>query len=123
MPSVNGEILRWARETAGALHGFGSMADFFDGSRLKEVDELSPEAKQRLSSVEVIREKVRTTTPGEDTTTTIEQVIKIKVWDKMRALELLGRHLGLWKDKVEHQADFSLLNTLRAIERREDEAK
>ena len=82
-----------------------------------------PEAKQRLSSVEVLREKVRTTTPGEDTTTTIEQVIKIKVWDKMRALELLGRHLGLWKDKVEHQADFSLLNTLRAIERREDEAK
>lgn len=30
------------------------------------------------------------------------RVRKIKFWDKTRALELLARHLGLLKDKVEH---------------------
>jgi phage terminase small subunit len=28
--------------------------------------------------------------------------IEVKLHDKMKALELVGRHLGMWKDKVEH---------------------
>ena len=30
------------------------------------------------------------------------QTAKIRRWDKMRALELLGKHLGMFKDSVEH---------------------
>ena len=32
--------------------------------------------------------------------TTVEQTIKLKRWDKIRALELLGRHLGMWNERV-----------------------
>jgi phage terminase small subunit len=31
----------------------------------------------------------------------ISQVMKLKLADKKGALELLGRHLGMWKDKTE----------------------
>ena len=39
----------------------------------------------------------------------------------IRALDLLGRHLGMFKDKVNIGADVSLLDALRRIEAREDE--
>ncbi len=43
--------------------------------------------------------------------------------DKMSALALLGRHLGMFKDKVEHSGDVSLLEVCRSIEADEDAAK
>jgi phage terminase small subunit len=33
---------------------------------------------------------------------------KVKVHDKLKALELLGRHLGMWKDKVELSGEVTL---------------
>ena len=33
---------------------------------------------------------------------------EIKPYDKIRALELLGKHLGMWTDKVELDADVEL---------------
>ena len=41
----------------------------------------------------------------------------------IRALDLLGRHLGMFKDKVNIGADVSLLDALRRIEAKEDAAK
>lgn len=39
--------------------------------------------------------------------------VKIKLHDKTKNLELLGRHLGLFKDKVEHSFDEKVENWLR----------
>lgn len=39
--------------------------------------------------------------------------VKIKLHDKTKNLELLGRHLGLFKDKIEHSFDEKLENWLR----------
>lgn len=36
--------------------------------------------------------------------------IAVESCDKVRALELLGRHLGMFKDKVEHSGDISIVN-------------
>ena len=33
---------------------------------------------------------------------------EVKPYDKVRALELLGKHLGMWTDKVELEADMDL---------------
>ena len=41
----------------------------------------------------------------------------------MRGLQLLGQHLSMFKDKVEHGADFSLLDALRRIEAKKDAAR
>lgn len=39
--------------------------------------------------------------------------VKLKLHDKTKNLELLGRHLGLFKDKVEHSFDEKVENWLR----------
>jgi phage terminase small subunit len=43
---------------------------------------------------------------------------KIKFWDKTKALEMLGRHLALFKDRVEISVDPSLVDELRAARER-----
>ena len=62
-----------------ALIGFGRMGDFFDSEgRLKDVVDLPPHAQARLSSIDVVREKTRTTTDGADKTSVTESVVKLK---------------------------------------------
>ena len=39
--------------------------------------------------------------------------VKIRLHDKTKNLELLGRHLGLFKDKIEHSFDEKIENWLR----------
>lgn len=36
------------------------------------------------------------------------KVRKVKFWDKTKGLELLGRHLKMWTDKVEHSGKVTL---------------
>ena len=104
-------------------HAFLDMRDFFDDEgRLLDVNELPANAAVRLSSIEVLREWTRTTTSEDSHVQTLEQTIKVRVWDKLRVLELFGRHLGMWNDKVEHGADVSLFDALRRIEAKEDAA-
>jgi phage terminase small subunit len=50
-----------------------------------------------ISSLEV----VRTHKPGEDKDAPIEYTHKIKTWDKNSALEKLGKHLGMYVDRVD----------------------
>lgn len=39
--------------------------------------------------------------------------VKVKLYDKTKNLELLGRHLGIFKDKVEHSFDERVENWLK----------
>ena len=102
-----------------ALHAFGDFRDFFEESRLLEPFELTTETAHRVCSIKITREK----TYANGDSKTIEQTIEIKAWDKIRSLELLGRHLGMFKDHQAHEADVSLLEVLRAIEHDEDQAR
>lgn len=54
----------------------------------------------------------------------LRKKVKIQMHDKLRALEMLGKHLGMFKDKVEVSADQNLINLLnegRARVAREEE--
>ena len=107
-----------------ALHAFGRMGDFYsDTGRMLEVHEMPPEVQARLSSIKFTRERTHRTGDGVDETTVEEAMVEVKLWDKLSALTLLGRHLGMFKDKVEHGGDVSLFDALRRIEAREDAAK
>lgn len=74
--------------------GFANSADFFewgpDGVRIKSSDSLTRDQTAVISEVQETRSKG----PGENT-------IKIKLSDKQGALEKLGRHLGMFKERVE----------------------
>jgi hypothetical protein len=41
-------------------------------------------------------------------------VSDVKLWDKIRALELAATHLGLLKKKVEHSGEIDLVKRLQA---------
>ena len=108
-----------------ALHAFGRMGDFYarDTGRMLEVHEMPPEVQARLASVKLTRERTHTASDGVDETTVNEATIEFKIWDKIRSLELLGKHLGMFTERVAVSSDVSLLEVTRAIEAKERAAR
>ena len=88
-----------------------------------EVHEMPAEAQARLSSIKITREKTHTTSDGVDETSVNEAMVELKVWDKPRCLELLGKHLGMFTERVAVNGDVSLLEVCRRIEAEEDAAR
>lgn len=98
------ELLEASAEKAGvtidrivnelAKIGFANAADFFswgpDGVRIKPSDDLTRDQMAVVAEVQETRAKAA----GENT-------IKVKLSDKQAALEKLGRHLGMFKDRSE----------------------
>lgn len=74
------------------------IAKAFDGSgNLLPVHQMAPEARAALAGVET---EELLDGQGEERKA-VGQSRKVKHWDKVKALELVGKHLGMWKDKVE----------------------
>ena len=63
---------------------------FDENGNLKAVHEIPEDVRRAIAGVETFVDK-----DGDITK-------KIKLWDKPKALEMLGRHLKLFTDKVEH---------------------
>lgn len=56
---------------------------------------------------ELLSEKVTATVAEISESTTLHGgSIKVKIHDKAKALELLGRHLGMWKDNNKNEHSF-----------------
>jgi phage terminase small subunit len=77
--------------------GFSDIRKMFTplGNLIPVVD-LDDDAAAVLSSVEVVTRRA----PGGDSDE-VEHVAKIKVWDKQAALVNIGKHLGMFKERVE----------------------
>jgi phage terminase small subunit len=80
-----------------AKTAFTDIRALFDGhGRLKRPEDLEDDIASSIASIEVV------TKPGgmdEDGNKTVEHIHKIKQWDKIKALELLGKHLGMFVDR------------------------
>lgn len=69
--------------------------------------------KGKLKPIHEIPENVRRAISGIETVENIDdgeligETKKIRFWDKNRALELLGKHLELFTDKIRHEMDLS----------------
>lgn len=67
---------------------------FFDDlGNLKPVKDWTPEMGAALASFEVVQ---RNLTAGDDS---VDTVLKVKLWDKPKALDTLAKHLGLLIEK------------------------
>jgi phage terminase small subunit len=76
--------------------GFSDIRKLFtDRGSLKRVEDLDDDAAACLSSIEVVTKHVPGGDEGE-----VEHVAKIKLWDKRAALVDLGKHLGMFVDKL-----------------------
>lgn len=86
---VLGELLRLARVDIGAA--------FAEDGTLKPLRDIPEDVRRAIAGVEVDE---LFEGRGRDRKQ-LGYTRKVKFWDKARALELLARHLGLLKDKVE----------------------
>ena len=89
---------RVLRETARLAYSDIGEVFAADGTLLP-VHKLPEDIRRSIASVEVVKRNVDS---GDGKT---DDIIKIRVWDKPKALEFLGKHLGLLTDKVEHRGD------------------
>ena len=62
---------------------------------LREVHAMPEEVQRCIASIKVRTENLSAGDDKQDTT------VEIRWWDKVKALELCGRALGMWKDKIE----------------------
>lgn len=83
---------------------FADIRSLFDeNGRLLPVHMLPPEVAASIASIEVVTSKV----PGGEPVD-VEHTAKVKFWDKRGSLELLGRHLKMFTDKIEHSGKIGL---------------
>lgn len=82
--------------------GFSDVRKLFDDDgRLRHVTMLDDDSAACISAIEVETKRVRR--DGEDKDALeAEGTLKIKLWDKKGALVDIGKHLGMFKDQVEH---------------------
>jgi len=73
------------------------LRSFFDAhGNLKPVQQLSEAQGRQLASMEVI---IKNAAAGDGVTDTVH---KFKVWDKVKALEMLAKHKALFAEPVQH---------------------
>ncbi len=74
--------------------GFSDIRKLFtETGSLKRVEDLDDETAAFVSSVKVVTRRVPGGDEGE-----VEHVAEIKQWDKLSALEKIGKHLGMFKE-------------------------
>jgi phage terminase small subunit len=90
---------------------FADIRSVFDESgQLLPVHMLPSEVAASIASIEVVTSKV----PGGESVD-VEHTAKIKFWDKRGSLELLGRHLKMFTDKVEVEVSDSVAARLERV--------
>ena len=89
--------------------GFLNARDLFDSDgNLIPVNKLPEAISAAIHPTEVVQ---RNLAAGDGVT---DRVHRIRVHDKLKALELLGKKLGLFVDKVEHSVSDDLATLIRA---------
>ena len=79
---------------------FSNLVDFFDvDGNLKPVQDLTPEQGSGLASLELILKN------AEGGNGKVDRVLKLKLCDKLRALELLAKHYGLLVERLDYAGE------------------
>lgn len=102
-----------------AVHSFANVQDLFDEEtgNLKPIHRLTRAQAALISSFEVIKKNAEA---GDGK---IDVIHKVRVWDKIKALEMLAKHFALLTEKYEVTGLESLLNRLDAGRARNAEPK
>ncbi len=85
--------------------GFSDVRELFDeDGNLLNIKELPDSIAASVSSVEITRKpgRPRLDAAGNRIDDTEEFVSKVRLWDKTKALSMLGKHFGILKDVIEH---------------------
>jgi phage terminase small subunit len=87
---------------------FSNVQDLFDEhGDLIPIHKLTREQAACIASLEVI---MKNATAGDGK---IDRVLKLKVWDKPKVMEMLGKHFALLTERVQIEASDSLVDALK----------
>lgn len=80
--------------------GFSNIQDFLNNDNT--IKDLSTVDIQKSAAVSSVKKSI--TEFGDGKSTGTKEVVEFKLWDKVAALEKLGRHLGIFKEDNEQQS-------------------
>jgi phage terminase small subunit len=87
--------------------GFADIGEIYDArGQLLSFRAMTPEARATIAGVETMKKNL-TAGDGQQ-----EDVVKVKLWDKTKALDMLARHFALLKDVIQFEATDELLARL-----------
>jgi len=82
---------------------FSDVRDLFDEQgNLRPIHTLTSEQSACISGLEVI---IKNAKAGDGVTDTVH---KVKVWDKPKVLDMLGKHFGILTEQVQHTGSLTL---------------
>jgi len=91
------------------------VAEVFDEhGALRPLQEMSEDARRAISGIEM---ETIWEGHGKDRTA-VGTVAKVKLWNKVQALELLGKNLRLWREIVEHTGSVDIIARLQQARNR-----
>lgn len=97
---------------------FSNVQDLFDAhGDLIPIHQLTREQAACIASVEII---MKNATAGDGK---IDRVLKIKVWDKPKVMEMLGKHFALLTERIQVEGTSELISALLAGRQRAAKAK
>lgn len=92
---------------------FANVQDFHDAEgNLKPISELTREQAAALAGVEILK---RNLTAGDGV---MDTVYKIKLWDKLKALQDLAKHFGLLIERVQVSGELEAVSARLAVARK-----
>ena len=97
----------------GKIAFFNIQSIYNEDGSLKKIHELPPEIAAAISSVEIIEKNGGI---GADSEHALEQIKKIKMHDKSKNLENLGRYLAMFTDKIEDTTKYNKYSGLTDAE-------
>lgn len=77
----------------------------------RDLMEWGPDGVKLKASADLTEEQAASVAEVSETTTKDGGSLKLKKHDKVKALELLGRHMGMFRDKVENEISGGLVIT------------
>lgn len=84
---------------------FSDLRELFDETgNLRPIHTLTQAQAACIASLEVVKKNL---TAGDGQ---MDTVIKLKVWDKTRSLEMLAKHFALLTEKVEHSGGIKIIH-------------
>jgi len=107
-----------------ALMGFADMADFvtIDESGMIQANPLNTLAEGKSRIIRKVREKrvIKSTAEGD---TVLDATYEFELCDKVKSLELLGKHLGMFTEKREIDFKQPINLTIKKFYRKKDESE
>ena len=78
----------------------------------KGFDEMPPGASRALQSIDENR-AIKEDADGNKVT--VYDKVNFRMWDKLKAIDLLGKHLGMFKERIEHSGSVDSKLTIEIV--------